>query len=477
MTNEYETQVLVLGAGPGGYTAAFRAADLGLSVVIVERYPTLGGVCLNVGCIPSKTLLHIAQVIDESAALAEHGVTFGPPALDLTRLRAWKEAVVSKFTKGLTNLAKQRKIRVISGVGCFTDPYHLEVNGPAGRCTITFQHAIIATGSRAARLSVIPQDAPQIMGSTKALALETIPAELLVVGGGVIGLEMANVYTALGSRVTIVELSSNLIPNCDPDLVRPLQRRLASRAAAIYVNTKITQVETGPTDCLVYLEGPQGAMTARFDRILVAVGRRPNSEDLGLAAAGVWIDEQGFIPVDNEQRTNVPHILAIGDVVGNPMLAHKAAAEGLRAATVIAGHADPQNQVPRMIPNVAYTDPEIAWVGLTETIAKQQKIPYTKGSFPWAASGRAVSMGRDDGLTKLLFDPITEKLLGAGIVGPGAGELIAEATLAIEMAATAHDLARTIHPHPSRSETVAFSAEAFQGTITDLYLPHKKVKV
>ncbi|CAK0754077.1 lipoamide dehydrogenase [Gammaproteobacteria bacterium] len=468
----FETQLLVLGAGPGGYTAAFRAADLGLRVMLVERHSTLGGVCLNVGCIPSKTLLHVARVIDDAADLATHGVTFTPPTLNLAQLRTWKESVVGKLTKGLAGLAKQRKVQIIEGIGRFTDPHHLEVNSPAGRFKIAFQHAIIATGSKTIHLPVIPHGDPRVIDSTGALALPDIPAELLIIGGGIIGLEMANVYAALGSRVTIVELTSGLIPGCDPDLTRLLQRRIVTRTITLHLNTKVTRVDNNSTGLIVQMNKSKETFIGRFDRILVTVGRVPNSDALDVAAAGVRLDERGFIPVDRQQRTNVSHIYAIGDVVGHPMLAHKASHQGRVAAEVIAGHK--QAFEVRVIPGVVYTDPEIAWAGLTETEAKQKGIPYEKGVFPWGASGRALSLGRDEGLTKLLFDPLTARLLGAGIVGPGAGELIAEVALAIEMGADAHDIALTIHPHPSLSETVAFSAEAFMGTLTDLYLPKKQ---
>ncbi|CAK0750455.1 dihydrolipoamide dehydrogenase [Gammaproteobacteria bacterium] len=467
---DLQAQVLVLGAGPGGYTAAFRAADLGLQVILVERYPTLGGVCLNVGCIPSKALLHVAKVINDAAALAAHGVTFNRPTLDLPKLRTWKESVVSKLTKGLAGLAKQRKVQVVQGNGRFIAPHRLEVDGPSGRRSITFQHAIIAAGSASVRLPGIPYDDLRVIDATGALALPDIPAELLVIGGGIIGLEMANVYAALGSRVTVVELTPGLIPGCDADLVRPLQQRIEPYTT-IHLNTKVTRVDANPAGLTAHLAGPKGTFSARFDRILVAVGRRPNGMSLGADAAGVQVDERSFIPVDRQQRTNVPHIYAIGDVVGNPMLAHKASHEGRVAAEVIANHKTAFDA--RVIPSVAYTDPEVAWVGLSETEAKQKGIAYEKGSFPWVASGRSLSLGRKEGLTKLLFDPTTKRLLGAGIVGPGAGELISEAALAIEMGADASDIALTIHPHPSLSETVAFSAEAFEGTLTDLYLPKK----
>ncbi len=470
-STDLQTQVVVLGSGPGGYTAAFRAADLGLSVILVERYTTLGGVCLNVGCIPSKTLLHVTKLIDDAATLSAHGVSFGKPVVDLDRLRAWKESVVGKLTAGLSGLAKQRKVQVIQGTGRFSGPHRLDVDGSDGRRTIVFQHAIIAAGSEPSQPPGFPYDDPRVMGSTGALALSDIPPELLVVGAGVIGLEMASVYASLGSRVTIVEQTPNFLPGCDPDLVRPLQRRIAQRAT-VHVSTAVERIECDAAGLVAHLLGPKGASRGRFDRILVAAGRRPNGAALTVENAGVRTDARGFIPVDREQRTNVSHIYAIGDVVGGPMLAHKASQEGKVAAEVIAGHKSAFEA--RVIPTVVYTDPEIAWVGLTETEAKQKGIAYEKGSFPWAASGRSLSLGREEGLTKLLFDPETQRLLGAGIVGPGAGELIAEAGLAIEMGADARDIALTIHPHPTLSETLAFAAEAFEGTLTDLYLPKSK---
>ncbi len=467
-----QTQVVVLGSGPGGYTAAFRAADLGQEVILVERHPTLGGVCLNVGCIPSKTLLHVAKIIHEAKSLATQGVTFDPPRIDLAHLRSWKESVVGKLTHGLAGLAKQRNVRVIQGVGSFTGPHKLEVQGEAGRTSIVFQHAILATGSEPVRLSGIPYEDPRVISSTGALALSEVPQTLLVIGAGVIGLEMTDVYTTLGSAVTVVEQTAGFVPGCDPDLVRPLQRRLTQRAAAVHLNTTVTQIESDPTGLTAYFRGPKGAFTGRFDRVLVATGRRPNSASLNLENLGVRTDARGFIPVDSQQRTNVPHCYAIGDVVGDPMLAHKASYQGKVAAEVIAGHKSAFDV--RAMPSVVYTDPEVAWAGLTETEAKQAKIPYEKGTFPWAASGRSLSLGRDEGLTKLLFDPTTKRLLGAGMVGPGAGDLLAEACLAIEMGADAHDIALTIHPHPSLSETVAFAAEAFEGTLTDLYVPRNR---
>ena len=463
--------VVVLGAGPGGYTATFRAADLGLSVILVERGPTLGGVCLNVGCIPSKALLHVAKVMEEAAEMSAHGVTFAPPQLDLPKLRNWKASVVGRLTQGLAGLAKQRRVKVVTGEGHFTGPHQLEVTGPEGRQLVTFRQAIIAAGSEPVTLPTFPAD-PRVMDSTGALALADVPAELLVVGGGIIGLEMATVYHALGSRVTVVELSNQLIPGCDADLVKPLHRRLEKRYAAIHLATKVASVVAGETGLIARLEGPKGSQEATFDRVLVAVGRRPNGNKLGLAAAGVTVNPAGFIPVNAQQQTNVPHIYAIGDIVGQPMLAHKATHEGKVAAEVAAGHKSAF--VATVIPSVAYTDPEVAWVGLTETAAKEQGIVYEKGVFPWAASGRSLSLGREEGLTKLLFDPASGRLLGAGLVGPGAGELIAEAALAIEMGVDAQDLALTIHPHPTLSETVAFAAEAFEGTLTDLYLPKSK---
>ncbi len=470
---ELSTEVLVLGAGPGGYTAAFRAADLGKKVVLVERDATLGGVCLNVGCIPSKALLHVARVVEEAADLGEHGVAFGEPRFDLEKLRAWKDGVIGKLTGGLAALAKQRKVTVVRGTGRFTGPRSLAVETEDGPRAIAFESAIVAAGSRPMQIPGIPSDDPRVMDSTGALALADVPDRLLVVGGGIIGLEMATVYAALGSKITVVELLDGLIPGCDRDLVKPLERRLTQRLGAeIHVKTKVTRVEAGEKELVAHLEGEGAPESAAFDRVLVAVGRRPNSDALGLDAAGVTVDERGFVPVDNRMRTNVAHIYAIGDLVGNPMLAHKASHEGKVAAEVAAGEKSAFDA--RAIPSVAYTDPEIAWVGLTETDAKASGAAYERAAFPWSASGRALGMGRGEGLTKILFDPETKRVLGAGVVGPSAGDLIAELTLALEMGCEAADLGLTIHPHPTLSETVAFAAEAFEGTLTDLYLPRKR---
>jgi dihydrolipoamide dehydrogenase len=463
--DEYDAQVVVLGAGPGGYTAAFRAADLGLKTVLVERYERLGGVCLNVGCIPSKTLLHAARVIAEAEEMASHGIQFGKPSVDLDALRGWKDDVVHKLTGGLDALAKQRKVEVVHGVGRFTGPHSLRVD----ERIITFEHCIIAAGSQATTLPGIPDD-PRIVDSTGALDLVEIPKRLLVVGGGIIGLEMATVYDALGSMVTVVELLDQLIPGCDRDLVRPLQKRIEQRYDGIHLGTRVGDVKAQKNGIKVEL-GEAGTKT--FDAVLVAVGRTPNGDAIEAAAAGVNVDARGVIPVDGQLRTNVAWIHAIGDIVGGPMLAHKASHEGSVAAEVIAGVAGAEFD-PRAIPSVAYTDPEIAWMGLTETEAKAGGIAYEKGVFPWSASGRALSIGRDDGLTKLLVEPDSHRVLGAGIVGTNAGELIAETVHAIEMGADAEDLAATIHPHPTLSETVMFAAEMVEGTITDLLPPRRR---
>lgn len=470
-SHDRATQLLVLGAGPGGYTAAFRAADLGLQVTLVERWDDLGGVCLNVGCIPSKALLHAAKVIEEAEEMGERGIAFGEPALDLDRLRAWKTSVVRKLTGGLTLLARQRKVDVVKGTGRFVSPHVIEVQGPGGVQRIRFDQCIIAAGSEPARLPFLPQD-PRVMDSTGALELPEFGGGLLVIGGGIIGLEMATVYHALGSRVTVVELTGQLIPGCDADLVRPLERRLQSRYEQILVNTKVTQVQPSGEGLRVTFEGDKVPPPTVYDRVLVAVGRVPNGRTIGADAAGVHVDERGFIPVDRQMRTTVPHIFAIGDIIGAPMLAHKAMHEGKVAAEVAAGH--PRAFQARVIPSVAYTDPEIAWTGLTELEAKARGIRYEKGTFPWAANGRSLSLGRDEGFTKLLFDPDTHRVLGGGAVGTTAGELISEISLAIETGADADDIGLTIHPHPTLSETVAGAAEAFEGTLTDLYIPRKK---
>jgi dihydrolipoamide dehydrogenase len=464
---DHHADLVVLGAGPGGYTAAFRAADLGLKTILVERYPRLGGVCLNVGCIPSKTLLHAARVIAEAEEMAEHGISFVKPTVDLAALGAWKESVVAKLTGGLAGLAKRRKVEVLTGVGRFTGPNVLTV----GEETVSFEHCIIAAGSQAATLPGLPDD-PRIVDSTGALALTEVPERMLVIGCGIIGLEMATVYDALGSRITLVEVLDALIPGCDPDLVRPLHKRISGRYEEIMLGTRVSGVTAQKQGLEVEFDGGRSAV---FDAVLVAVGRRPNGALIGADAAGVTVDERGFIPVDAQMRTNVGHIHAIGDIVGGPMLAHKASHEGKVAAEVIAGVGGGRIVFdPRAIPSVAYTDPEIAWMGLTETEAKAGGVTVEKAVFPWAASGRALSLGRDEGLTKLLFEPGTRRLLGAGMVGVNAGELIAETVHAIELGANAEDLALTIHPHPTLSETVGFAAELAEGTITDLLAPRRR---
>ena len=466
------TQLLVLGSGPGGYTAAFRGADLGLKVTLVERWEVLGGVCLNVGCIPSKALLHAAKVIEETHEMASRGIEFGAPVLNFDKLRDWKSSVVKKLTGGLVVLAKQRKVEVVRGVGRFISPNVLEVTQGDKRERIRFEQCIIAAGSEAIRLPFIADD-PRVIDSTGALELPPNPGRLLVIGGGIIGLEMACVYDALGARVSVVELTPQLIPGCDPDLVRPLEKRIKARYAEILLNTKVMAVSAGKEGMQVKFEDKDGNSTTQtYDHVLVAVGRSPNGKLIGAEAAGVKVDERGFIPTDKQMRTNVPHIFAIGDIAGPPMLAHKATHQAKVAAEVAAGHKSAFDA--RVIPSVAYTDPEIAWVGLTETAAKAQNIAIQKGVFPWAASGRSLSIARDEGLTKLISDPQTHRILGAGIVGSNAGELIAETGLAIEMGADAADLGLTVHAHPTLSETVAFAAEAIDGTLTDLYLPRKR---
>lgn len=468
---EIHAEVAVLGAGPGGYTAAFRAADLGKQVVLIERYPSLGGVCLNVGCIPSKALLHAAKTLDEAKEASLYGIHFGQPEIDLGKLRTWKESVVGKLTKGLSMLARQRKVTVIHGTGKFIDPHLIEVQTPDGIKTISFDRCVIAAGSSVARIPGLPADDERIIDSTGALALADVPGRMLILGGGIIGLEMATVYHALGARISIVERMAQLIPGADADLVRPLYKKLKAECEAIYLNTSVSRVEADTSGLQVYFEGEQAPEPQRYDRVLVAVGRRPNGKLIDAGAAGVNVDERGFIPVDKQMRTNIPHIFAIGDIAGEPMLAHKASHEGKIAAEVIAGHKAAFDA--RTIPSVAYTDPEIAWMGLTETEAGKQGIAYEKAVFPWAASGRAITMMRDEGMTKLLFDKDTKRILGAGMVGPHAGELIAETVLALEMGADMQDIGLTIHPHPTLSETVLFSAEMAEGTITDLYVPGK----
>ena len=466
----YDFDLVVLGAGPGGYTAAFRAADLGLSVALIERGPTLGGVCLNVGCIPSKALLHAARVIEDAESMAEFGVRFGPPEIDAAKLRDWKNGVVARLTGGLETLARQRKVTVIRGEAAFVAAHELQVGEGGATRTASFEKCIIAAGSESLRLPGLPDD-PRIIDSTGALELD-LPESLLVVGGGIIGLEMATVYDALGVAVSVVELTPGLMPGCDRDLVRVLEKRVTRRYTRILTGTRMTGIEATAEGLRVAFAGDGAPQPQLFGKVLVAVGRSPNGSRVGAAAAGVHVDERGFIPVDRQMRTNVQHIFAIGDVVGQPMLAHKATHEGKVAAEAAAGLKSYFDAT--VIPSVAYTDPEVAWVGLTETEAKARGVPFEKAAFPWSASGRSLALGRDEGFTKLLFDPQTHRVLGGGIVGTNAGDLIAEVALAIEMGADAADLALTIHPHPTLSETVAFAAEAFEGTLTDLYLPRRK---
>jgi dihydrolipoamide dehydrogenase len=465
------TQLLVIGAGPGGYTAAFRAADLGTRVLLVDRWPQLGGVCLNVGCIPSKALLHAARVIEEAESMSAHGIRFGKPDIDTEALRQWKNRIVGKLTAGLTILAKQRKVEVLRGFARFAGPNRAKVRTHEGATRMVgFEQCIIAAGSEPARLPGLPED-PRVLDSTGALDLKDIPKRLLVIGGGIIGLEMACVYDALGSRVSVVELTDGLMPGCDRDLVRPLEKRLRARYAAIMTGTRVLGVEALDEGLRVRFEGAKAPEPQVFDRVLCSVGRVPNGGLIQAQAAGVAVDARGYIPVDRQQRTNVPHIFAIGDVVGAPMLAHKATHEGKVAAEVAAGGRSSFDA--RVIPSVAYTDPEIAWAGITETEAQAQGRKLGKGLFPWMASGRSLALGRDEGFTKLLFDEESHRVVGAGIVGTNAGELISEVALAIEMGAQAADIGLTVHPHPTLSETVAFAAEAYEGTLTDLYMPKK----
>ena len=470
--SDLQCQLVVLGSGPGGYTAAFRAADLGLDVVLVERHATLGGVCLNVGCIPSKALLHTARVIDEVQAVADHGLRFGKPEIDLDALRGFKDGVVGQLTQGLAGMAKQRKVRVVQGYGRFVSAHEIDIESDGGTQRLRFEQAIIAAGSQAFKLPGFPWDDPRMMDSTDALMLSEVPKKLLVVGGGIIGLEMACVYQALGSEVTVVELMDQLMPGADADLVRPLQPRLAKRYAGIHLKVKVSAIEASPAGLKASFEGDNAPPAQLYDRVLVAIGRTPNGNRIGADKAGVAVDARGFIAVDKQMRTNVPHIFAIGDLVGQPMLAHKATHEGKVAAEVCAGHKT--EFVARVIPSVAYTDPEIAWVGVTETEAKKQGLRYEVGKFPHAASGRAIGIGRTEGFTKLLFEPDSKRVIGAGIVAPNAGDLIAEVALAIEMGCEAADIALTIHPHPTLSESIGMAAEVYEGTITDLFIPRRK---
>lgn len=486
-SSSYDFDVVVLGSGPGGYTAAFRAADLGMKTALIERWPQLGGVCLNVGCIPSKALLHAAKVIEEAREMESAGIKFGRPKIDSEKLRDWKNKVVGRLTNGLATMAKQRKVEILQGYGRFASDHEIVIeessatpnsgqspaaSDPAAAKEIrriSFAHCIIAAGSESVQLPGLPDD-PRIIDSTGALELD-LPKRLLVVGGGIIGLEMATVYEALGVKVSVVELTDGLIPGCDRDLVRPLEKRIQKRYERIMVKTKVTKIESEKEGLRVHFEGEQAPEPQLYDRVLIAVGRSPNGKRINAEAAGVVVNERGFIPVDRQMRTNVPHIFAIGDIAGQPMLAHKATHEGKLAAEV--AHGEKRAFDARVIPSVAYTDPEIAWVGLTETDAKAKGIAYEKAQFPWAASGRSLSLGRDEGFTKLLFDPATRRVIGGGIVGPNAGDLIAEVALAIEMGCDAADIGLTIHPHPTLSETIAFAAEAYEGTLTDLYLPKK----
>ena len=469
--SDLHAEVLVIGAGPGGYTAAFRAADLGKKVVLIERYSSLGGVCLNVGCIPSKALLHQAQVIHEAAEMSAHGVTFEKPTLDIDAIRGNKEGIIQRLTGGLSGLAKQRNVTVISGDASFTSSHAVSVNNDGAEQLISFDHAIIAVGSQPVKIPGFPYDDERLMDSTGALALKDVPEKMLVIGGGIIGLEMATVYHALGSKISVIELMDQLVAGCDKDLVKPLHKRLSTQLENIYLKAKVTGIDSTKNGLKVSFDGEGVPESALFDRVLLSVGRKPNGGLIDADKAGVAVDERGFIAVDKQMRTNVPHIFAIGDVVGNPMLAHKAVHEAKVAAEVIAGEKVAFD--PLTIPSVAYTDPEIAWMGLTETTAKADGIKYEKSVFPWAASGRALSIGRDEGLTKILWDPKTKRILGAGIVGVNAGELIAEAVLALEMGADVDDMSLTIHPHPTLSETLCFSAEMQAGSITDLYVKKK----
>ncbi|TXI17995.1 MAG: dihydrolipoyl dehydrogenase [Nitrosomonas sp.] len=466
---DIHADVVVLGAGPGGYTAAFRAADLGKKVVLIERHTTLGGVCLNVGCIPSKALLHVAKVITEAKAVEAHGIVFNKPKVDLEKLRSWKTSVIGKLTKGLKSLAKQRRVEVIQGTGKLITPHSIRVDTPSGQKTVSFDNCIIAAGSSPTRIPGFPYGDPRLIDSTGALELQAVPQRMLVIGGGIIGLEMATVYDALGSKISVVEWLDQLIPGADADLVKPLHRRISKSYEAIYLKTKVTKIEPSKAGLIVAFEGDNAPQPQTYDSILVAVGRRPNGGTIGAEEIGIQLDERGFIIVDQQMRTNLPHIFAIGDIAGEPMLAHKATYEGKLAAEIIVGHKVIFDA--RTIPSVAYTDPEIAWMGLTEKEAIKQGIDYEKASFPWAASGRAISMAREEGLTQLLLDKNTRRILGAGMVGINAGELIAETVLALEMGADMQDISLSSHPHPTLSETILFAAEMAEGTITDLFIP------
>ena len=470
-TADIHAQTVVLGSGPGGYTAAFRAADLGQNVIMIERYERIGGVCLNVGCIPSKALLHTAKVINDAAEMSEHGINFIKPDIDIRKVESWKNDIVDKLTGGLKALAKKRKVSILQGQASFSGSHTLDVETSEGLKSISFDNCVIAAGSRVTKIPVFPNDDPRMMDSTDALDLADIPKRLLVIGGGIIGLEMATVYNALGADITVVELQDSLIPGTDQDIVKPLLKRIQKQYEAIYLNTKVVTIKALKEGLKVTFEGKDAPETSVFDKILVAVGRTPNGKLINAEAAGIDVNEHGFIEVDAQMKTNIAHIYAIGDIVGQPMLAHKAVHEAKVAAEVISGHKSAFD--PMTIPSVAYTDPEVAWMGKSEAEAKSEGIAYVKGAFPWAASGRSLSTGRDEGLTKALFDKETGRLIGAGIVGPNAGELIAEAVLALEMGADAEDIGMTIHPHPTLSETLGFAAEMAEGNITDLMPPRK----
>jgi dihydrolipoamide dehydrogenase len=471
MTDALHAEVLVLGGGPGGYTAAFRAADLGKKVILVEKYSVIGGVCLNVGCIPSKALLHVAQIVHEVDAFESHGVSFGKPEFDLDKIREWKESITKSLTIGLAKLAKQRKVTVVNGYGKFTSANAIAVKTDSGIQTINFDQAIVAAGSRVNQIPVFPNDDPRLIDSTDALEIAGVPKKLLIIGGGIIGLEMATVYHALGSEISVVEWMDQIIPGCDKDIVTPLQRRIKKQYKNIWLKTRVQSIKSQDDGLKVSFEGDKAPESEVFDKVLVAVGRKPNGLMIDADKAGINVDESGFIAVDKQQKTNVPHIFAIGDIVGQPMLAHKAVYEGKIAAEVSAGHKSGFDAL--TIPSVAYTDPEIAWMGLTENKAKEKGIAYDKGAFPWAASGRSLSLNRSEGITKVLCDPESGRILGAAMVGPNAGELIAEAVLALEMGADAEDVGLTIHAHPTLSETFALANEMVTGTITDLYVKKK----
>ncbi len=473
MANEHKAEIVVIGAGPGGYAAAFRAADLGKKVTLVDKDPDLGGVCLNRGCIPSKALLHMAKVIDEAATLKKHGVDFQPPTIELDGVRSFKEKVVSQLNRGIAQMAKARKVKVLQGVATFFDEKTVTVKMEKGEELIAFEHAIISTGSRPAVIPGFPMDHKNVYTSTDALKLESIPKKLLVVGGGYIGLEMGTVYRALGSTVTVVEFMPSILPGADSDMIKPLFRKLKKDFANIHLSTKVSEIVPQEDDTLtVHFEQGEKTFSESYDTVLVSVGRKPNTENIGLENIGLSTDARGFIPVNDKRQTGLSHIYAIGDVTGDPMLAHKATHEGKVAAEVIAGL--PAAFDPMAIPAVIFTDPEIAWAGYTETEASEKQIPYEKGEFPWAASGRSLAIGRNEGKTKILFDPETKRTLGVGIVGPNAGDLIGEGVLAIEMGADAEDIGLSIHPHPTLTETIANAAEVFEGTVTDLYIPGRK---